>query len=257
MSGTSTEGTDYEGFGSWCHESCTGTLTFEPGETRKEIEITIKDDNLEDSGEYFSVFLYDLKPTSVVRFAPDSVGRFRFTQVTIINDEADLGGLTVQGAPGVGGPYSNLDIGTFAAATTDYAVTVPYGTTHARLVPTTPLGSYQDLKAGTGSNLTAVRSGAAGPAVALAVGDTVLVVQSTASTGEQQDLPGDGDPPGAGAVVERRPVRAVGRGRRGRQLDGTGHRRLCGGDDGVCGDGAARDDAGAADSDGGRRRRPR
>ena len=30
-------------------------LTFEPGETRKEIEITIKDDNVEDSGEYFLV----------------------------------------------------------------------------------------------------------------------------------------------------------------------------------------------------------
>ena len=177
---------------------------------------------------------------------------------TIFNHEddpqAELGALSVEGAPGAGGPFAKLDIGTFAAGTTAYAVTVPHGTTHARLTATVG-GAGLTLRSGAGSSLTAVLSGAAGPAVALAVGDTVLTAQATAPSGGEQDLHGDGDAAGAAAVVGRRPRRAVGGGRRGRQLDGAGHRRLCGGDDGLLGHGAARDDAGAADGDGGRRRR--
>ena len=186
VSGTSTEGTDFEGFGTGATNPAS-TLTFEPGETRKEIEITIKDDNVEDSGEYFSVFLNDLTPASVVRFAPDLVARFRFTSVTIINDEADLEGLKLWGAPGSGGPYARLDLGAFDGAVSDYAVTVPHGTTHAKLAGIAPQNEPLTLRAGrAGSTLTAVRSNVAGPAVPLAVGDTVLVVQSTASTGERK-----------------------------------------------------------------------
>ena len=80
-----------------------GMLTFEPGETRKEIEITIKADNVEDSGEYFWVSFEAPKPASVVRW-PAGQHNSRFATVTIINDEADLEGLKLWGAPGAGGP---------------------------------------------------------------------------------------------------------------------------------------------------------
>ena len=66
-------------------------------------------------------------------------------------------------------------------------LTVPHGTTHAKLAGIAPQNEHLGLKAGrAGSTLTAVRSNVAGPAVPLAVGDTVLVVQSTASTGERK-----------------------------------------------------------------------
>ena len=58
--------------------------------------------------------------------------------VTIYNHEADLKALAGEGAPGEDGPWAALDIGAFAAETADYAVTVPHGTTHARLTPTAP-----------------------------------------------------------------------------------------------------------------------
>ena len=184
---TATEGTDFEGFGTGTTNPSRGTLTFAPGETRKEVVITIKDDNVEDSGETFAVFLRDLTPASVVSFAPDLAARFHFTVVTIINDEADLEGLKLWGAPGAGGPYARLDLGAFDGAVSDYAVTVSHGTTHAKLAGIAPQNEHLGLEAGrAGSTLTAVRSNVAGPAVALAVGDTVLVVQSTASTGERK-----------------------------------------------------------------------
>ena len=188
--GFTDEGVDYEGFGSG-QTNPEGTLTFAAGETRKEIEITIKDDNEEDSGETINVWFRNLKPTSVVRWGGTGVGtgvgREGFTVVTIINDEADLDGLKLWGAPGSGGPYARLDLGAFDAAVSDYAVTVPHGTTHAKLAGIAPQNEHLGLKAGrAGSTLTAVRSNVAGPAVPLAVGDTVLVVQSTASTGERK-----------------------------------------------------------------------
>ena len=161
------------------------TLTFEPGETRKEVEITIKDDTVEDSGEYFWVTFNAPKPPSVVRLVAGGTG-FN-ARVTIINDEADLEGLKLWGAPGSGGPFARLDLGAFDGAVSDYAVTVPHGTTHAKLAGIAPQNEPLTLKAGrAGSTLTAVRSNVAGPAVPLAVGDTVLVVQSTASTGERK-----------------------------------------------------------------------
>ena len=161
------------------------TLTFEPGETRKEVEITIKDDTVEDSGEYFWVTFNAPKPPSVVRLVAGGTG-FN-ARVTIINDEADLEGLKLWGAPGSGGPFARLDLGAFDGAVSDYAVTVPHGTTHAKLAGIAPQNEHLGLKAGrAGSTLTTVRSNVAGPAVPLAVGDTVLVVQSTASTGERK-----------------------------------------------------------------------
>ena len=230
-------------------------LTFEPGETRKEIEITIKDDTVEDSGEFFWVWFSSNKPTTVVRWHDQSV-LGRWVKVTIINDEADLEGLKLWGAPGAGGPYARLDLGAFDGAVSDYAVTVPHGTTHAKLAGIAPQNEPLKLKAGlAGSTLTAVSSGAAGPAVALAVGDTVLVVQSTAPNGERRTyrvtvtreaevLSSDADLSGLSAEAG---------------ADGSWTALDLGafaaGTTAYAADGAARDDAGAPHGDGGQRRR--
>ncbi|MCY4555212.1 MAG: cadherin-like beta sandwich domain-containing protein, partial [Chloroflexi bacterium] len=74
-----------------------------------------------------------------------------------------------------------LDIGAFAAEKTAYAVRVPYGTTHARLTATE---AYEDQALSTrvpregGTSHQQMFSGEAGPAVALAVGDNTLFVES-------------------------------------------------------------------------------
>ena len=165
--GTATAGSDYTGV-------FLGEVRFAVGETRKTVNIPILDDNVEDSGEFFWVRLVDPAGATI---APG----YNRARVEIRNDEAHLDGLTVEGAASIDGPFTALDIGAFAAETTDYAVTVPYGTTHARLVPTTA-DEDLTLSAGSGTELTRVRSGEAGPAVALAVGENVLVVKVVAGT---------------------------------------------------------------------------
>ncbi len=171
--GTATAGSDYT--------AVSGTLTFAAGETRKEVEITIKDDSAEDSGETFLFRLSSPTPSSLVSLSVAEA------TVTITNDEADLEGLKLWGAPASGGPYARVELGAFDAAVSNYAVTVPHGTTHAKLAGVAPQNARLGLKTGqAGSQLTAVQSDVAGPAVALAVGDTGLVVQATASSGEQK-----------------------------------------------------------------------
>ena len=165
--GTARAGQDYA--------AVNGTLAFLAGETRKTVNIPIRDDNVEDSGETFYVVLSNPQGTTLV----PNYGR---ALVTILNDEAHLDGLSAEGAAGAGGPWAKLDLGAFAAETTDYAVTVPHGTTYARLTAETG-DEDMTVTAGAGSDLTRVRSGEAGPAVALAVGDNVLVVKTTAGTG--------------------------------------------------------------------------
>ena len=155
-----------------------GKLTFAPGETRKEIAVVVFNDTVEDSGETFEVVLSNPTPAGV------RLVDARAT-VTIRNSEADLDGLTVQGAPGAGGPYANLDIGAFAAGTTDYAVTVPNGTTHARMLAKTD-DRLLGLKTGAGSELTVVNRGEWGPVVALEVGANTLVMVASASSGDQR-----------------------------------------------------------------------
>ena len=153
------------------------TLVFEPGETRKEKVIGIIDDNVEDSGESFSLVLGN--PRGAV------LGDARGTG-TIYNHEAtSLEGLSAESAASVDGPYRPLDIGVFAAGTTAYAVTVPHGTTHARLTPTTK-NEALEMRAGAGTELAAVKSGRPGPAVALAVGANALVVETQAPSGDRQ-----------------------------------------------------------------------
>ena len=167
IDGTATDGSDYTGV-------FIAEVRFAVGETRKTVNIPILDDNVEDSGEFFWVGLGNLVGATI---APG----YNRARVEIRNDEAHLDGLTVEGAASVDGPFTALDIGAFAAETTDYAVTVPYGTTHARLTPTTA-DEDLTLSAGSGTELTRVRSGEAGPAMALAVGENVLVVKVVAGT---------------------------------------------------------------------------
>ena len=165
--GTATDGSDYTGV-------FIAEVRFAVGETRKTVNIPILDDNVEDSGEFFWVGLGNLVGATI---APG----YNRARVEIRNDEAHLDGLTVEGAASVDGPFTALDIGAFAAETTDYAVTVPYGTTHARLTPTTA-DEDLTLSAGSGTELTRVRSGESGPAVALEVGENVLVMKVVAGT---------------------------------------------------------------------------
>ena len=165
--GTATDGSDYTGV-------LVGEVRFAVGETRKTVNIPILDDNVEDSGEFFWVQLTDPVGATI---APG----YNRARVEIRNDEAHLDGLTVEGAASIDGPFTALDIGAFAAETTDYAVTVPYGTTHVRLTPTTA-DEDLTLSAGSGTELTRVRSGESGPAMALEVGENVLVVKVVAGT---------------------------------------------------------------------------
>ena len=166
VGGTATEGLDFD----WT----VSTVTFAPGETRKTVKFPVYDDNVEDSGETFFV---ELSNPSGATIAPG----YNRARVEIRNDEAHLDGLTVEGAASIDGPFTALDIGGFAAETTDYAVTVPYGTTHARLAPTTA-DEDLTLSAGSGTELTRVRRGESGPAMALEVGENVLVVKVVAGT---------------------------------------------------------------------------
>ena len=74
---------------------------------------------------------------------------------------ANLKALTVEVVPGEDGPYAAQDLGTFVPETTDYAVTVPHGTTHARLKPTALRGK-QRLEVGAGPQFQPERKGARG-----------------------------------------------------------------------------------------------
>ena len=160
-----------------------GTLTFAPGETEKWISVPIVDDWIGDSGEEFLVTLSNPQPAKYVTLGCSCVAHHKTNTlvtswvVTIYNHEADLAALTVEGAAGDDGPFAPLDIGTFAAETTGYTVTVPYDTTHARLTPTA-LHDKQKLRAGTTTDLHAVASGTASTAVPLDVGHNTLVVEA-------------------------------------------------------------------------------
>ncbi|MCY4442741.1 MAG: fibronectin type III domain-containing protein [Deltaproteobacteria bacterium] len=154
-----------------------GTLTFAPGETRKLVFVPIVNDTVSDSDENFRFAV--MNPSAGARIA------YGENSVVILNDEADLSALTVEGAAGSGGPWSALDIGAFEAETTDYAVTVPHGTTHARLAPTAAEPDTT-MRTGAGSNLEAVGSGEPGPAVPLEAGENTLIVAAVAQSGARK-----------------------------------------------------------------------
>ena len=159
------------------YTAVSGTLTFEEGDTTRDVRVPVHDDDVEDNGEEFQFVLSN--PSDGLRLHPtEAVGI-----IEIRNNEARLDALRVEGASDAGGPYAPLDIGTFVAETTEYTVTVPHGTTHARLVPT----ADEDLalSAGAGADLTRVRTGEAGPSVALAVGDNILRVETRGAENQQ------------------------------------------------------------------------
>ena len=171
--GTAVAGQDYAGvIGS-------PVIPFEPGETYKRQCIRILDDNVEDSGETFSVVL--VNPHGAI------LGRARGTGTIYNHEPTSLSSLTAEGAPAADGPFAALDIGTFAPATTAYAATVPHGTTHARLTPKS-LNRYLTITTGLdGKGKTQVPfGGGTGPAVALAVGENVLVVKTLLASGQRQ-----------------------------------------------------------------------
>ena len=164
------------------YPAVSGTLTFAPGETEQWINVPIVNDLVSDSGETFTIALSNPTPSEFVAvcacqgYGKASRMAVRAT-VTIYNHEADLTALAVDGASDARGPFAPLAIGAFTPETTEYAVSVPYDTTHARLTPTA-LRDEQKLRAGTSSNLQAVASGNASGAVPLAVGRNALVVES-------------------------------------------------------------------------------
>ncbi len=105
-----------------------------------------------------------------------------FVDVTVVDTKASprLSNLVAEGAGSADGPFTALEIGTFAPGTTSYTVSVPHGTTHARLKPASSKNELLVIKTGVqGGTLTQVASGGGtGPAIALAVGGNVLVVQT-------------------------------------------------------------------------------
>ena len=172
------------------YRAVSGTLTFAPGETEKWINVPIVNDLVSDSGETFTIALSNPTPSEFVAVcACQGYGKASRMAVratlTIYNHEADLTALAVEGASDARGPFASLDIGAFTPETTEYAVTVPYDTTHARLTPTA-LRDEQKLRAGIRSNLQAVANGNASGAVPLAVGENTLVVESFLAGEEQK-----------------------------------------------------------------------
>ena len=162
--GTAIAGQDYQGVvGS-------PVIPFAPGETRKRKCISIWDDNVEDSGETFSMVL--VNPHGAL------LGRDRGTGTIYNHESTSLSALIVEGASAEDGPFTALDMGAFAPGTTAYGVTVPHGTTHVRLRPKASNSNLTITTGLDGKGKSPVSSGQAGPAVALAVGDNVLVVKT-------------------------------------------------------------------------------
>ena len=152
-----------------------GRVTLAPGETRKIVRVNLVDDTVEDGGENFRFVLSN--PSAGAELAP----HYTTATVLILNDEADLEALSVEGAPDAGGPWAKLDLGTFAAETTEYAVTVPHGTTHARLKATAVEDGATLKLHGPGG--TAVERGSA---IALAAGENALVVKVSLPSGARK-----------------------------------------------------------------------
>ena len=77
-----------------------GTLTFAQGEIRKEVQVPILDDDVEDSGETFYFVLSNPQGASLRWGLFTSSESHMRVKVVILNDEAQLDGLSVEGAAG-------------------------------------------------------------------------------------------------------------------------------------------------------------
>ncbi|MCY4600242.1 MAG: cadherin-like beta sandwich domain-containing protein, partial [Acidobacteria bacterium] len=100
------------------------------------------------------------------------------TRRTAQSSNANLSGLTASTATSVGGAFTTLDIGTFAASTTSYSATVDNTVTHAKLRPSAAHSAATITVRGS-----AVTSGAASGAIALSTGANALTVRVTAQDG--------------------------------------------------------------------------
>ncbi len=100
-------------------------------------------------------------------------------EVDALSSDASLSTLTGTTSTD-GSTFSGmLAIASFSGTKTDYEVTVGNAVTHAKLTPTTT-HSGAGVKVGKGTSLTAVTSGEASEAIALAVGANALKVEVTA-----------------------------------------------------------------------------
>ena len=120
-------------------------------------------------------------PSSGPTFAPPSGGGGG----AAISSDASLGGLT----GGAGADGGNLDetltlTPDFDADTLEYAASVPFSTTQARLTPTAGHGDAAVKIGPRGGELAETASGEPGPALVLAVGENVFEVEVTAEDGE-------------------------------------------------------------------------
>ena len=109
----------------------------------------------------------------------------RQTTTPTQSTDATLSGLKATSSTNATRTFSALGIGTFAAATTSYTVSVTNSVTHVKLTPTVN-DSGATVKVGRGTSLTAVASGSASAAIALSVGANAIKVEVTAEDGTTQ-----------------------------------------------------------------------
>ncbi len=102
--------------------------------------------------------------------------------ITRPSANANLSGLTATNSTSASGPFTSLNIGTFASGTTAYTATVAHSVTHVKLTPTVT-DSSATVRVGKGTSLTAVTSGSASPAIALVPGANAIKAEVTAEDG--------------------------------------------------------------------------
>ena len=134
-----------------------------------------------------------------------------------------------------------LNLGTFAAETTTYTATVAHAVTHVRLTPTASAAGTT-VQVGKGVEPRGGDERVDKRCDRTRRGRQRARGESERRRREGQDLHGDGEPRGASPLFGRGSVRTVGGSRRSRELVGVGDRDVREGDDGLCGEGALRDD---------------
>ena len=93
--------------------------------------------------------------------------------------DATLSGLTATQATSSSGPFTSLNIGTFAASTKSYTASVANSITHVKLTPTVN-DAGATVEVGKAGNLQSVNSGSPSQAIALNVGANPIKVEVTA-----------------------------------------------------------------------------
>ena len=101
----------------------------------------------------------------------------------LASTDATLSGLTATSSTSSTGTFTSLGIGTFAAATTSYTASVANSITHVKLTPTVNHSAASVEVGKQGQTLTAVSSGTASAAIALAEGANPITVKVTAEDG--------------------------------------------------------------------------